>query len=456
MKKLLFYPILLLLAASCGIKTAELPIIDKAINDKTSNFYGNFESFPKRSAEMPIGIFDSGTGGLTVMEKFLEMKEYDGERFTYLADQANMPYGRYDACGKSDYLRELVVKDALFLLKEDPAKIIVIACNTATAYGLESIERLLDKSRTGVKVIGVINSGVKATVDRLGEGIDNCAIGVLATPGTISSGAYERTIKEELKKRGIKAQCAVANQKGYGFAEAVDAEPDFVNSKLTEPRASYLGPKFGDKDGDIIRELLPAYNFDLNGVLFTKKEDGSYGEFQLNSADNYARFNLVSLVESYRQSGNKLPLKAIIMGCTHYPFTLTTMQKSIRELRELEINGEHPYRDLLDENLIFIDPAEYTAKACYDELEKAGLLSGKEGSPTVKAYISVPAEGLDKSCLTEAGALTYDFKYGRNTGTEDITTIAVPFSKENVDPTNRERIRRLLPYSYSALKQIQD
>jgi len=451
MRKVLFYPIFLLLIASCGVKPAELPIIDKAINDRSSNFYGNFEKYPSLTGEMPIGVFDSGTGGLTVLEKFLEMKEYDGERFTYLADQANMPYGRYDACGKSDYLRELVVKDALFLMKDDPAKIIVIACNTATAYGLEPIECLLDKSKTGVKVIGVINAGVKAAIDQLGEGIDSCAIGVLATPGTISSGAYERTIKLELADRGIEARCAVVNQKGYGFAEAIDAEPDFVNCKLTKPRASYLGPGFGEKDGDIIRELLPAYNFDMNGVLYTKNEDGSYGEFQLNSADNYARFNLVSLIESHRQSASILPLKAIIMGCTHYPFTLTVMQKTIEELRGLEINGEHPYRDLLDENLIFIDPAEYTARACYDELKTAGLLSGNETAPTVKAFISVPAGGLDKSYLTEDGALTYDFKYGRETGTEDITTVFVPFSKENVDSTNRERIRRLLPFSYSAL-----
>ena len=93
-----------------------------------------------------------------------------------------MPYGNYDAEGKSDYLRELVIKDALFLLDDNyyetqydresdgikpRVKIIVIACNTATAYGLKDITSLLEQSNTGVKVIGVINAGVKATLDQL-------------------------------------------------------------------------------------------------------------------------------------------------------------------------------------------------------------------------------------------------------------------------------------------------
>lgn len=446
---------LVLLGVSCKPKCDNIAIIDKALNDKESAFYADFKSYPKTLAELPIGVFDSGTGGLTVLEKFLEMPEYNGEDFVYLADQANMPYGRYDACGKSDYLRELVVKDALFLLGR-PVKIIVIGCNTATAYGLGSVRSMLEQSKTGVKVIGVINAGVKATLDQIGSSLDSCAIGVLATPGTIASGAYERTIKEECRNRGMRHETVVTNQKGYGFAEAVDAEPDFVDKSLTSPRASYLGPHFGDGDADIRRELLPAYNFDMGGVLFTTADDGSFEEFQLNDASNYARFNLVSLVERHRQSGSTLPIKAIIMGCTHYPFALETMKESVEHLRSLCIDGEYPYRDILCEDLIFIDPAAYTALECYYELFHDGNLSSGSDPATVSAYISVPAPGLDPSCLTETGALSYDFKYGRETGTEDISTIQVPFSKDNVDAATRERIHRLLPLSYDAIKTIQD
>ena len=81
--------------------------------------------------EAPIGVFDSGLGGLTVLERLLDVDQVnnatglygpDGvpdlarERFVYLGDQANMPYGDYAAEGKSDYLRELILKDAQFLL----------------------------------------------------------------------------------------------------------------------------------------------------------------------------------------------------------------------------------------------------------------------------------------------------------------------------------------------------
>lgn len=446
---------LAILCISCKPKHENIAIIDKALNDKSSAFYADFKSYPKKLGELPIGVFDSGTGGLTVLEKFLEMPEYDTEEFVYLADQANMPYGRYDACGKSDYLRELVVKDALFLLGR-PVKIIVIGCNTATAYGLSSVRSMLEQSRTGVKVIGVINAGVKATLDQIGPSLDSCAIGVLATPGTIASGAYERTIDEECEKRGFNPQTIVTNQKGYGFAEAVDAEPDFVNKALTAPRASYLGPHFGTEDEDIKRELLPAYNFDMSGVLYTTLADGSYDEFQLNDASNYARFNLVSLIERHRQSGSTQPIKAIIMGCTHYPFALETMKETIEHLRGLCIDGEYPYKALLADDLIFIDPAAYTAQECYNELQRDGNLRKGEAAASVSAYISVPAPGLDPSCLTEAGALTYDFKYGRTVGTEDITTVQVPFNKDNIDAATRDRIRRLLPKSYAALRSIQE
>ena len=81
--------------------------------------------------EAPIGVFDSGLGGLTVLERMLGVDQVDNatgrfgpdgvpdlarERFVYLGDQANMPYGDYAAEGKSDYLRELILKDADFLL----------------------------------------------------------------------------------------------------------------------------------------------------------------------------------------------------------------------------------------------------------------------------------------------------------------------------------------------------
>ncbi len=474
---------------SCKEKTpvqAELtPVMEKALYDSTSAFYGNFGSYPEDLSHLPIGVFDSGTGGLTVLEKFLSLDKYDnitgkrgedkildfaGEHFIYLADQANMPYGNYDAEGKSDYLRELAVKDALFLLGDkyyintfesapsgikEKVKIIVIACNTATAYGLGDISKMLELSNTGVKVIGVINAGVKATLDRFqSDSISEpCTIGVLATPGTITSGAYEKTIKDSVAARNIPFQIGIISQKGYGFAEAVDREDDYVSSKYTAPRPGYRGPRIGNGDDSLNINLMDVYNFDFSGhnMLYTKKANGGYSELQLNSSDNYARFNLVSLIEKYRAGGSKSPIKAIILGCTHYPFALQTLEKVIEEMRNYKKDGNYVYRSLLAKDLVFIDPALYTAIECYNTLRTDNNLALRITGQELQSYISVPNITLADTCLTSDGKLTYEFKYGRNVGTEDITTKQVPFSRTNIDENNLARIDSLLPYSFSMI-----
>ena len=428
----------------------------------------------KGNQSLPIGVFDSGTGGLTVLEKILSLDAFDNatgapeadgvpdfaaESFQYLADQANMPYGVYDAQGNAALLRRLVLDDARFLLGDrywknaaetrpsgiKPAcKILVIACNTATAYGLEDVRSMLDSLGGRIKVIGVINAGVKAALDRLEGESEPYAIGVLATPGTISSGAYERTLRAGIGARGLQVPVTVVNQSGYGFAEAVDSEPDYVDPSLTEPRASYRGPRIGTADADIKEELLDVYGFEPEGLLYRSMGPLKL-DLQLNSAANYARFNLVSLVERHRASGSRVPLKAVILGCTHYPFLLETLQRTVAELRDYEAGGTHPYRDLLAEDLEFIDPARYVAIECYRALQEDSLLRTPARPRTVSAYISVPAASLDPACRTPEGALTFEYKYGRPPGIADTGTRPVPFADDNVDPGNRERIRSLLP-----------
>jgi len=430
-----------------------------------------FAEGPSRKA--PIGVFDSGTGGLTVLEQILTVDAFtngtdkavpDGipdlaaEDFIYLADQANMPYGRYDAEGKADFLRSLALRDAEFILggryykkasqdlptgRKEPCKIVVIACNTATAYGLDAIDAMLESRGDGIKVLGVINAGVKATYDILSDRKRPLSIGVMATPGTISSGAYERTLMAQAAERGLDA-VTVINQPGYGFAEAVDNEPEYVDASLTAPRRSYRGPELGEGDADINPSLMGAYNFDASGLL----EDD--GEFQLNSAANYARFNFVSLVERYRISGASAPLDAVILGCTHYPFLLETLHQMVKELREYHVGDVYPYRALLPEELIFVDPAQYLAMECYSTLLRDGLLKRgrnchKKSPRTVRGFISVPYSGLDPELLGPGGGLKYEFKYGRDVEMEDIGTRVVPFSRSNIDAGNRARIERLLP-----------
>lgn len=498
MKKGFLLFVTALLVISCGTSKQEQkevvlsPIITKALNDVDSPFYGNFAQFPQEKRTLPIGVFDSGTGGLTVLEVLLKadmvdnisgelgadgIPDFSGEHFTYLADRANMPYGNYAAENKQDFFKELVVKDALFLLgdkyynnpmdnapegKKSACKILVIACNTATAWGLEDVGTLLSESGTGVKVIGVINAGVSALLDKIAktnsvEQTDSMAVGVLATVGTIASGAYERTIVQESKAKGHKEYIKVVNNPCAGFAEAVDREKDFVDVTLTAPRESYRGPVLGKEEGDIKPYLLPAYNFDYNNgaVLREKDANGNYKSFQLNSAANYARVHLVNLVEKHRLNGAKVPLKYVILGCTHYPFLIETLQKTIDELRHYKNSkGEYVYAGLIAKDFEFIDPAVYTALECYQTLREDNQLALNPGKGKLDAYISVPVYGLAPDCIDDDGNLTYNFKYGREYGTDDITTVFVPFSRRYLDQATLGRIESMLPKSYEKINQI--
>ncbi len=482
-------------AVSCAVtgnKNDEVelsPIMKKALEDKTSRYYADFENFPKEKKMLPIGVFDSGTGGLTVLEVMLSLDKIDnitgklgsdgipdfaGENFTFLGDMANMPYGNYAAEKKEQFFKELVVKDALFLLGDkyykspmdafpdgikEKSKILVIACNTATAWGLNDIQVMLDKSNTGVKVIGVINAGVNALYDNIERDSlsQSTTVGVLATVGTISSNAYERTIRQVQEQSSYKGEIAVVNHACAGFAESVDMEKDFVNITLEAPRADYRGPKMGTGSEDIKEELLPAYNFTFgkNDILY-RKENGKFTEFQLNSAANYARFHLVTLLEKHISSGVKAPMKNIILGCTHYPFLLDTLVKAVEELRNYSVNGKKVYKDALAEDVNFIDPAVFTAIECYQALREEKNLALRTVDGKVDAYISVPAYGLSPDCLDANGNLAYSFKYGREYGTEDVTTVFVPISRKYVSKENLSRLEALVPYSYNEINKTME
>jgi glutamate racemase len=452
-------------------KSNEIPVISKILSDTSSRFYTDFSKYPEERKLLSIGIFDSGTGGLTVLEKFIVCDEYnnltgemqpDGisdfanENFDYLGDIANMPYGNYSQENKTEYLRELVIKDALFLLKEKSSKIIVVACNTATAYGLEDIFTLLEKSGTGIHVIGVINAGVNATLSPLNRNADY-AIGVMATAGTIASNAYEKTILTAKDELGFKGNITVVNQPGAGFAESVDGEKDYTDHNLTAMCDNYRGPKCGNEENSIKPYLMDVYNFDTaNGALFIERAGDDLLNVQLNSSENYARFHLVSLIEKYRLSGNTVPLKRIILGCTHYPYLLSTLNKVISELRNYAKNGEYVYKDIIADDFEFIDPALFTAKECYEALRNDRQLSLQTAKGKVNAYVSIPSPDLTGDKLNADGSLSYGFKYGRNTATEDETTVVVPLSPKYVSGEVLQRLEKLVPHSYALMKETME
>ncbi len=140
----------------------------------------------------PIGIFDSGLGGLTVARAI--QAALPAENLVYLGDTARVPYGTRSA--------ETVVKYAIGcaerLLGYD-IKLLVVACNTASGVALGALQSRLD-----IPVLGVIQPGAKAGVRASRSG----RIGVLATSGTVASGAYERAIRAENETVQIFAQAA--------------------------------------------------------------------------------------------------------------------------------------------------------------------------------------------------------------------------------------------------------
>ena len=127
----------------------------------------------------PIGVIDSGVGGLTVMHEL--MRQLPREKLIYLGDTKRCPYGPRS----KEEVRKFTWEMVDFLLEKN-IKLLVIACNTATAFALDDLTEKLD-----IPVIGVINPGSRAAI----KATKNSHIGVIGTEGTINSGAYPEALK---------------------------------------------------------------------------------------------------------------------------------------------------------------------------------------------------------------------------------------------------------------------
>lgn len=130
--------------------------------------------------DSPIGVFDSGVGGLTVVREI--MRQIPDEKIVYFGDTARVPYG-----SKSKEIITRYSRQIIRFLKTQKVKAIVVACNTASAYALDEIEK-----ETGVPMIGVVKPGAKVAA----EATKNGRIGVVGTEGTIGSRIYSRYIKQ--------------------------------------------------------------------------------------------------------------------------------------------------------------------------------------------------------------------------------------------------------------------
>lgn len=418
MKRIL--PFLLLVVSA---RTADL--IDHAKSHPDGKTAFSFDASAWRSEDetrqLPIGVFDSGIGGLTVLEALLTLDAFhndtlqpgaDGvadfakERFIYFGDQANMPYGNYSAVNRTDFLRELTVKDAIFLLgrrfwpakgtepqfSKPPVKAIVIACNTATAYGLEDIRKAIAAWKIPVVVVGVVEAGARGVLESNAEG----GIGVLATVGTCASGVYPRTITQTLGLAG-KSVPVIAQQGSATLAGAIEGDAAFPESVAA-----------------------------------------------------YALKEARALAEAYRDSKPAKPLQTIVLGCTHYPLARDEIDAAFDSLRQ-----DDAFRDLIAEKRIFVNPAEATARELFRELAKARLRL-KAGERCViehdQFYLSVPRVEETGIQLASDGSLDKDYKYSRSPGQLDYEdTKNIPLTPALIPPNSAKLVRERLPAVWKSL-----
>lgn len=134
----------------------------------------------KIDRDAPVGVFDSGVGGLTVAREI--MRNLPSEKIVYFGDTARVPYGNKSKETILRYSRQIIR-----FLQEQEVKAIVVACNTASAFALDEVRHELD-----IPILGVIEPGAKVAA-RITK---NKRVGVIGTEGTIGSGIHEKYLKK--------------------------------------------------------------------------------------------------------------------------------------------------------------------------------------------------------------------------------------------------------------------
>lgn len=157
--------------------------------------------------DRPIGMFDSGFGGLTVARSVIDL--LPSEDLVYIGDTARYPYGSKPASEVRSYAIEL----ATSLVRDFNAKLIIVACNTAASVALGELQSLLS-----VPVIGVVEPGAQALV----EATTNNRVAVIGTVGTIASGAYESAVAGASHK--ILREVSLTATACPGFVEFVERD----------------------------------------------------------------------------------------------------------------------------------------------------------------------------------------------------------------------------------------
>jgi glutamate racemase len=270
--------------------------------------------------DSPIGVFDSGVGGLTVLKALAA--ELPREHFVYLGDTARLPYGT-----KSPETVARYALQAAEALSQYGVKCLVIACNTASSVGLPAIRERI----SGVPIIGVIEPGAEAAcvTSRSGH------IAVIATEGTVRGGAYQEAI---LRLRG---------------RARVIAQPTQLFVALAEE---------GLHEGPIAESVARHY---LDPVFQSSRPDGRKGAPRQTHAPREAPAAYESIGSRETSIDTMSPPDTLVLGCTHFPMLAGAIRAAVGP------------------DVRIVDSAATTAKSVRETLDRESL-TRREGEGTTR------------------------------------------------------------------------
>jgi glutamate racemase len=231
---------------------------------------------------LPIGVFDSGLGGLTVVRELV--RALPEEPIVYLGDTARCPYGPRE---RSE-VREFVLQIGAWLSAR-PVKLIVVACNTATAAGLALAQQAFD-----VPVIGVVEPGARAAV----MATVNRRVGVIGTVGTVESGAYSRAV------RALDAGVTV-------FSAAAPRFVDFVEAGL-------------------------------------RMDESPLEDWISQAADVFIRPSFYEMARDYLDPLKRAGIDTLVLGCTHFPLLSAAIQQVVGPNVRLISSAEETAREVAE------------------------------------------------------------------------------------------------------------
>lgn len=246
----------------------------------------------------PIGVFDSGVGGLTVAREI--MRNLPKEDIVYFGDTARVPYGSKSKDNIIRYSRQIIN-----FLQTKGVKAIVIACNTASALALDTVKDEFD-----IPIIGVVEPGAKAAL----QVTENKKIGVIGTEATVRSSMYEKIIQEIDSEVAVVAKACPLFvplvEEGFKKHQVTDEIIDYYLASMKESDidALILGcthypllrSKIREYVGENITLVNPAYEtaMDLKRILQEmdmenpdiEGDHGSYSFYVSDAADKFKQF----------------------------------------------------------------------------------------------------------------------------------------------------------------------